>query len=392
MTLFKFLAAIFLIALMSLQGAYAADDPPKEKQESGRFFSDMTGAVKTFAAKANNNMAGALASAGYEIANKTTDVALSIGGALALVYLFYEITQFLSGKQRSMLQILFDIGIPCTMAVLLIKNFSTYMKSFEELLNIFRGIAGPNVIQSMMDMYGGVFGNIGVAIHNTFDRLTDFAAAIEGPFSYLVSWLDALITFIFILIILGLLLSGIAEVLGLLLLGPFLFAIGIAFGPILIAGIVTPWTRDYFTKWLQFIVISAGLTGVINVIFKLCEELLKFMAIDSYGSSEPTAVAMVIVCVLLLTINNMIGQAPSIASALFPGHIGASKSASGALKQAMKTPANAKETAKNTAQKYGNAKAATAEFGKNVATKAAGMKAAAAAGMAKAKGASGPTP
>lgn len=360
MTFFKIFAAFLLAVMMAMQPASAADPAPMEKQEAGGFFSNMAGAVEEFSKDADKNLPDRLADAGYDIATapQTVEAALTLAGGLALLYLLYEVTQFLSGHTRSMLQVVVDIGIPVGMAYLLIKNYEEQMLNFDGLLDIFRNLGAANPIESIMKMYGAVFGNIGAAMSTTLDNLTSWATAITDITKYMSYVLDALVVLVFCLIIVGLLLSGIAEVVGLLLLGPFLFAVGVAFGPLMIAGIVTPWTRDYFTKWLQYIVISAGLTGVINVVFGVAAELLKAISKTDFTSGEPAAVQLVVVTVVLLTINNMISQAPSIASSLFPGHVGASKSASGAFKQAMQPAKNVARDVKDTVQKGKDFKAA----------------------------------
>lgn len=349
MTILKILAAFMLSVVMAAAPANAAEPSPPPAQETGDFFSSMTGAVAEFSKDADEKLPARLASAGYEIAASPTtkNAALTLAGSLALLYLLYEVVQFLSGHTRSMLQVVVDIGFPVTIAAALIVNYQDQMLSFDKMLDIFRKLGGANPIQSIMDMYGAVFGNIGSAINTTLDNLSDWATAVTDSNKYMTYVLDAVAVLFFSIAIAFLLISGIAEVVGLLLLGPFLFAVGVAFGPLMIAGIVTPWTRDYFTKWLQYIVISAGLTGVINVIFGVATQLLKEISRADFTTGEPTAVQLVVVTIVLLTINNMISQAPSIASALFPGHVGASKGASGAFKQAMNAPLQPfKETAR----------------------------------------------
>lgn len=357
MTISKIFAAFLLCVLMAVAPASAAEPSPSPVQETGDFFSSMSGAVAEFSKDADEKLPARLASAGYEIAASSTtkNAALTLAGSLALLYLIYEVVQFLSGHTRSMLQVVVDIGIPVGIAAALIVNYQDQMMSFDKMLDIFRKLGGANPIQSIMDMYGSVFGNIGSAIKTTMDNLSNWATAVTDSNKYITYVLDAFAVLLFSIIIAFLLISGIAEVVGLLLLGPFLFAVGVAFGPLMIAGIVTPWTRDYFTKWLQYIVISAGLTGVINVIFGVATQLLNEISRADFTSGEPTAVQLVVVTIVLLTINNMISQAPSIASALFPGHIGASKSAAGAFKQAMNYPLQPFKQLgpKHTAQKQG---------------------------------------
>ena len=340
MNLHKFLVVFFLTLLMAMQGASAADSPTPENQEkveAGGFFDSMDGAIREFARKAGMNLSQSMAKTGHEIADKIKTTALSVGGALALVYLLYEVMQFLSGRTKSMLVVLFDVGIPCVFAAILVTQYAFLMEKFEGVLNVFRtlGMAGENPVSKIMLVYGSVFDNITKAIGNAFGEVGGMVQFVKDPTKFMVSWVDLFATLFFTLVILALLLMGVAEVLGLLLIAPFLFAVGVAFGPIMIAGIVTPWTRDYFSKWLQFLVISAGLQGVINVIFIIAFQLMETLQVESHTSNEPTAVSLVIICVLLLTINSMVSQAPSIASALFPGHVGVSKSAAGDAKNAV---------------------------------------------------------
>jgi type IV secretory pathway VirB6-like protein len=133
--------------------------------------------------------------------------------------------------------------------------------------------------------------------------------------------------------------------LGLILLGPFLYAIGVSLGPLMISGLVTPWTRDYFTKWVQFLVIAAGLEAVIGVVLTIATSVITHLSGSALGSDSPTAVSMFILTVMVMVVNSLIGQAPGIASALFPGHVGASKGGGEAMNRALKNMKPAKEAA-----------------------------------------------
>jgi hypothetical protein len=379
MNVIKFFAAIFLTALVTMQIASAAEPTTTDSSAAdtapaptaGGFFADMGGAITTFTSQANKDLAEKLASGGYKIASYSTSTALTIGGALALIYLLYEVMQFLSGQTKSMLVVLFDVGIPCAFAALLIKEYAAIMPKFEQVLNVFRFIVGKesNPVGGILSMYGSVLENCTTGIANCFKAFANTPIAILHPIKYVANWIDLFATIVFILVILVLVLSGVAEVLGLLLLGPFLFAVGVAFGPIMIAGLVTPWTRDYFSKWIQFVVISAGLTGVINVIFTIASTMMDSMELGQHTTGEPTAVSMVIICVLLLTVNSMISQAPGIASALFPGHVGASKTAGGDIKKGAKDAAGVPKAIKEQISK--NLKGVEAKSAASAAAKAA---------------------
>lgn len=335
MNIVKAVIVMVLFSLMGIAGAHAAEqDASPEK--AGGFFSQMDGAIRQFATTTDRQLAKSMTDAALSLANKSKPAALTIGGGLALVYLLYEMMQFLSGRTKSALVVLFDVGIPCIFAALFINQYATILPKFESLLEVIRTLGGENPVTSIMSMYGAVLTSVTQALEHAFGAVGGVVEAASDPKGWIIGVVDLVITALFVFVVLALILMGVAELLGLLLMGPFLFAVGVAFGPIMIAGIVSPWTRDYFTKWLQFLVISAGLTGVINVIFTLAAAIMNSLNVASYSSGEPTAVSLLIMAVLLLTINSMISQAPSIASALFPGHVGVAKSTGKEAKEAMK--------------------------------------------------------
>lgn len=342
MNFLKTIIVAFLFALTAMQGAHAADPAPAPPVEAGSFFAQMDGAVREVGRKAGRDLGATLATSGYSVAATISNTALGIAGALGLMYLLYEVLQFLSGRTKSMLQVLFDVGIPCLFAAAFITQYARLLPMFEGFLDVFRNLAGNasggagDPFSGILNVYTTVIGKVTEAVQAAFVATGKAVALIDGPTKIMVSLIDLLLTVLFALAILVLLLIGVAEVLGLLLIGPFLFAVGVAFGPIMIAGLVTPWTRDYFTKWLQFLVISAGLTGVINVIFTIAKQLMDTVQVGTATTGAPTAVGLVIIAILILTINSMISQAPSIASALFPGHVGVSKSSGAAVVSAAK--------------------------------------------------------
>jgi hypothetical protein len=341
MKLLKFLAIVFFFALMATQGARAADTPPADAPQAGNFFASMDGAVREVGRKAGRSLSDTMKGSGYSIAATLTPTALQIAGGLGLIYLLYEIMQFLGGRTKSMLTVLFDVGIPCIFAAAFITQYPILLPKFESILDVFRKMgtsaqgAGGDPFEGILNVYTSVFHIITSAIQKAFSAGLSVVQLLKDPSQFMINWADLLGTILFCLAILVLLMMGVAEVLGLLLIGPFLFAVGTAFGPIMIAGLVTPWTRDYFTKWLQFLVISAGLQGVINVIFTIANNLMQTVGVGG-DNAEPTAVVLVITAILLLTINSMISQAPSIASALFPGHVGVARSSGSAAETAMK--------------------------------------------------------
>ncbi|UTY55869.1 hypothetical protein [Massilia sp. erpn] len=340
---------LFLALSMLAQLAYAQTTPAAPARASaaaapaapqnGNFFSNLEGAVRQFNDRLNLDLAKTMKHyAVYDVASKIKQPALVIGGVLALVYLLWECLQFIVGSRSSMATVLADVGIPCTLAAFLIHNYELRIMQFDEMLDVFRMASlQTSPTGQLMSLYGGVMADIGRAIMYLFGNLVDVSDVFMQPGKWFSSLANFIATILFALVILYLVLLGIAEVMGLLLFGPFLSAIGMGFGPLLIVGLVTPWTMDYFKKWLQFLVVSAALTGVLNVTLAIAGSLLgpSGLGLAELSGGEPNAAGLVIVTVLLLTVNSLIAQAPSIASALLPGSLGASKGASGGVRMAV---------------------------------------------------------
>lgn len=343
-----YMLTVLLLCLSALGPALAQTPPPAqaptEKAPSGTFFENLEASSKQIASKATVGIASDLKAAGLGIANQLKTPALAVAGSLALLYLIVEITR-LMGTKSSMFTPLFDVGIPCILAAFLITRYGDHLQNFDKLLELFRnlGASGPGAVGGagsdptgqIMDMYGKVIGMVGQTVQESLNRVSDggFMKLLDAAFY--AALLDMLITMLFALIIFVFCLIGLADVLGLLLLGPFLFAIGVAFGPLLIAGVVTPWTRDYFKKWVQFLVASAALTGVVRVILLIGTTIFEKLAITGYAESgTPTAVTMTIVAIMVMAVNSLISQAPAIASALVPGHLGASAGSGKAISAA----------------------------------------------------------
>lgn len=294
--------------------------------EKGAFFKNLQGAAKAFASRFNEKTGDSLAAVGMGYANTLVKPALSVAGALALMYLFYEVLQFMGGKNGSMLTVLFDVGVPAVVTAMLIANYETNMGMFNGLLDLFRNLGGGNPTGKIMQFYGTILNMISIAISNSYHSLAASISLTNFSASNIASSIaDLFMTVIFALVILVIVFSSMAEVIGLLLLGPFLFAVGSAFGPLMLAGLVTPWTRDYVGKWIGFIVGSAVVTGVLTIVISIATTIFLGLGFNEYVKGDPSAATMAMAAILVMSVNALISQAPGIASALIPGSIGASK-------------------------------------------------------------------
>lgn len=308
-----------------------ADEP-----QGGGFFKNIGAVAGQIAAKAGSSVTSGMYSAGLGYAARLTSIALAVGGALALAYFLYSVLEFLSDKKGSILNVIFDVAIPAAFVAYLIQNYAGKMDDFNVLLDNFRNIA-PDPLNGIITYYGQILTMIGKAVMETIGTLFSRESLLGAFQGKLVgNFLDAFATIIFAIVILFIALSGLAEVLGLVLLGPFLFAVGIAFGPIMIASLVTPWTKDYFGKWLGFIVGTAVLTGVVGISIAIASTVLSNLNISTFTADVPISVTLAASAIMIMAVNSIIAQAPSIASAMVPGSIGASQGSGKAVTEAAK--------------------------------------------------------
>jgi hypothetical protein len=314
----------------------AADPIPDGTKPPGSFFSNMTKAASIMKDKTDSVLTAGLLNAGFKSAQAINKWALTLGGSLALIYLIVESIGLLSGRNSSGIQVLFDVGLPVVLCSYLLLNYDMLMHEFagkDGFLGYIRSLGG-DPIASITNMYGSIFDMVTRAISQSCESFLKTVSVFKMGTTFL-AFFDALITILFALGIVVLCLTGLTELIGLVLLGPFLGAIAIAFGPLFIAGLVTPWTREYFSKWLGFLVASAVLTGVLGVCTTIVSTLFTSFTFGTYASAEaPVAAHMLLVVVIIMSINSLVQQAPQIASAMVPGSLGASKGAGAAVREA----------------------------------------------------------
>ena len=301
-------------------------------------------------------MGGAMTAAALGMASNLTPIALKLGGALMSVYLMFELIQFWAGRNPSIVQVLFDVTIPAIIAALLINDYASKIGMLENMLDVFRNVGGTtNSLDNVFNMYKSVMAGVGKAFWGVLGNHGNFLDMIVHPGQAAAAVIDALACILFLLMILYFVATGAAEVFGLLLLGPFLHAVGVAFGPLLLCGLITPWTINYFKTWIGFLVISAGLTGVLNVILTIAATMISSVGLDvaATGGEYGSAVSLMITTLLLMTVNSMISQAPGITSALLPGQIGARATGAAQTQAAMRSAGAQKQGVKNTMKSAG---------------------------------------
>lgn len=335
-----FLTLLILLATAFFcSGAFAQDDvflnnfqdaqnaPETPVNDHGGFFDNLGGTVSKLRQKANpQQISKTMNDQAFKTAANLTPAALKIGGALMSMYLIFEMVQFMAGRSPSIVQVMFDVAIPAMIAGVLINTYADKIGMLEQLLDTFRNVGGAqNPIDSVFNMYSSIMGSVGESFAGILSNHGGLIDLMLKPGQVMAAAIDSIACLLFLLLILYLIAMGAADVFGLILLGPFLHAVGIAFGPLLIIGLITPWTMNYFKTWLGFLVISAALTGVLNVILVIASSVITAVGLDvtASGGEYGSAVSLMVTTLLLMTVNSMIGQAPGITSALLPGTLGA---------------------------------------------------------------------
>lgn len=335
----SFLALLVLLATsLFCSGAFAQDDvflnnfqdvqkaPESPVNDHGGFFDNLGGTVGKLRQKANpQQISKTMNDQAFKTASDLTPTALKIGGALMSMYLIFEMVQFMAGRSPSIVQVMFDVAIPAMVAGVLINTYADKIGMLEQLLDAFRNVGGAqNPIDSIFNMYSSIMGSVGKSFSGILSNHGGLIDLMLKPGQVMAAAIDSVACLLFLLLILYLIAMGAADVFGLILLGPFLHAVGIAFGPLLLIGLITPWTMSYFKTWLGFLVVSAALTGVLNVILVIASSVITTFGLDvASGGEYGSAVSLMVTTLLLMTINSMIGQAPGITAALLPGTLGA---------------------------------------------------------------------
>ena len=318
-------AATSFMGVMS--SLLSGEDPTSATTDGGAFFLELEKVASVAQSKFTSAVTDTMYAAGMGIGIGLIPSALAVGGSLALVYFTYQIVMTMGEKSNSsMINALFETCVPFVVAALLIKGYATYMDSFKYFLNILSTV-GTDPVAGMTDFYGGALKMIRQAI---ILGIQNVKAAI-GFEPTVMAAIDLLGVILVAIPILFLVVMGIAEVFGILILGPFLHGIAAAFGPIFIAGLVTPWTKTYFGTWLNFLVGAAVVTGVARVGLQIAAGIFANINIDTVASDAPVAAALLLVGVILMAVNTVISQIPGIASAMVPGNLGARSPTSGMI-------------------------------------------------------------
>lgn len=316
------LKTVALLLALLITPIASADDP-----SSGGFFEGLANTSKAVQTRVSSQAIESLKSHGLQIAGGLEGKALALGGALALLYLIVRTIQTLGASNESMLQVVFDVALPAMIAAALIKTYSARVGDLSSTLEILR-LGAQDPLSNIIQYFTRALDMVAEAMKTAFEKVDVMGSILKMSFPG-AQLLDFIATFLIAGAIFVILMMAIAEVAAVVLLGPFLFAIGLAFGPIFIALMVTPWTRDYFGKWIGFMVAAALVTGVAGVAVSIASTLFAGLT-SNIPTDTPVAASLAVMTIMIVTVNSILSQVPSIASAMVPGTLGANGGKGGA--------------------------------------------------------------
>lgn len=323
-------------AVQQVVQAVAAEAAPP-----GAFFLGLEKSVTVLMGKMSTSLLQNFLEEALKIAATTVNFSLELAGGLALLYLMKEGVSVMTGGAGNITQSLVDAALPMCVCSFFINDYQHLVELLvgpESLLASVRNL-GNDPVTLILQMYSSLMGLVGRAISSAFSTF-GATASIYSPGTTTMAAIDVLLTVIAALGVLVIAGRGISAILGLLLMGPFMGAVGVALGPIFIACLASPWTREYFNKWLGFLVASTFLSGILGICIDLACQLFQTFNFKSYlDTGSPSFVIMVFLILVITTINSLLEQAPSIVSALVPGSFSVSSRSGAATMKALKDDA-----------------------------------------------------
>lgn len=268
------------------------------------------------------NFAEVVKTAAISMSNATQPIAMALAGALALATLVWKTTVDMLQK-KSPLGTVIEVLIYATITGALLTNYTKVVDQVWLLAAALMDSVSPDgasaigtYVVTFWDALGRVFTQIG----NEWSRV--------GIWDGTVMIIDTLGALFIMIGVIFVMIMSLADIIGIFVMGPVFFSIGVVFGPIMIATFVSDFTRGWFNRWLEFLIGSAMLTTVAAVVLVLISAIVKG-SMDQIGIGGNSALmSMIGIAILSLSFSKLFQSVPSITDALFPGRTGASGSIS----------------------------------------------------------------
>lgn len=263
------------------------------------------------------SLAENLKTQGLSMSDSMVGPANMLAGGLLTVTLFWRATLAMVNK-TSMALVAFEVLLFGIIAVALINNYAMVVEQIWDIAMSALNAIGLSIGDTFADFLTAFFkpiGDISARWVLETQGKTWFSKVFD---SATLDWIGSLLLIIVIIILAAM---AVINVVGIFLMGPVFFAVGVVFGPMFIATIVSDYTRKWFDQWLNFMVGAAFLTAVAVAVMKLLTLTVGNAVTNLQGGSS--TYAMLGVALLMSAASKLFGAVPSITDAIFPGRTGA---------------------------------------------------------------------
>ena len=248
------------------------------KSVSDIILSPINSAQSTISSKANSMAASA------------TPIALGLAGVLALSYFLWGVLDSLAGSGDSLMGIAVGSLIPAAIVAACLGSYSALVSTnggVQGILSSFTQAAtgsttGSAAIASFAQQMFNVFASSVKALFQGLGCINIWSWTVGIALQLILGSLILLIGLAFAVIAVG-------ELVGVLLTGIIMVAIGVAVGPLFVACAVSRWSAGFFQQWLKFLLGASAYQMIISVVLSLVSAMLT-AAQSQISSVNPAAI------------------------------------------------------------------------------------------------------
>lgn len=302
--------------------------------------------------------------AALSIANGLNSFAMQLAGVLAILSIIWGVTVAVS-SQKSALPVLIEVVLLSALTFLLLSNYSVIVNDLVAI--------GQKVIEVSGASIGDAFQDFINTLIKTF--MITFNASIENRgsnFEWMKMLVDRVIALVLMIFAFIVLMLSVKDLIGVLILGPVSIGVGVAVGPILLAGIPNGYTRQLAERWVNFMISSAMITAMVVLVLVLMKNTIMEVFVQVVGQnpeSAGTTGKIVALAILIASMQQVFNKIPDMVNQLFPG-IGKV----GGMIQGSKTASNMRSGSMTTASGLGRVAGAIPGVNKGVKAAAAAAK------------------
>lgn len=314
--------ALFLVLCILSSATFAQSTPPAGSGE-GAFSGLLENITGAFTYVVDNSIgagfADAVKNSALGLAARTQTVAYSFAGILALISIFWKgmLTML---ERKSIIAPVMEVLIYSSVAVAVIANYTVFVEQIWDIATaLLNAIAGAGGVGAALGTYISTFFG---AVGTIFRSISDTWASV-GFWQATTMMMDMLGSVILLVGICIMMIMASVEIIGVFVMGPVFFAVGIVFGPIMIATLASDFTRKWFDQWLNFLISSAMLTTVAVTVLMLLSATAGAAASRIAATPGGGFLALIGLGILTMSLSKLFSAVPAITDAIFPGRTGA---------------------------------------------------------------------